>query len=180
MVKLGYHISHEQFPPSKLLQLAKKAEESGFQFGLSSDHFSTWNTNQGHSGFAWSWLGAALCHTKMNFGVVNCPCFRYHPAVIAQAAATLDEMYPERFWLSVGSGQALNEAITGQHWPAKQKRNDMLKESVDIIRALWRGETVTNHGLIKVEEATLYTRPKSALPIVGAAITPDTAKWLAS
>lgn len=180
MVKLGYHISHEQFAPSTLLQYARKAEEAGFKFGLSSDHFHTWNKNQGHCGFAWSWLGAALNATGLNYGVVNCPCYRYHPAIIAQAVATLDEMFPERFWVSLGSGQALNEAITGERWPAKEERNARLKESVDIIRALWKGETVTHHGLIDVEEATLYTRPKTEIPIVGAALTPATAKWLAS
>lgn len=180
MVKLGYHISHEQFPPSQLLQLAKKADEAGFTFGLSSDHFHPWSSQQGQSGFAWSWLGAALTATSLSYGVVNCPCYRYHPAIIAQAAATLDEMYPGRFWLAPGSGQAINEAITGMHWPAKKERNERLKESVDIIRALWRGETVTHHGLIKVEEATLYTRPRTEIAIVAAAITPETAGLVAS
>jgi coenzyme F420-dependent glucose-6-phosphate dehydrogenase len=180
MVKIGYHISQEQYPPSELLNLAKMAEKAGFQFGLSSDHFHAWNSNQGHSGFVWSWLGAAMCQTDLSYGVVNCPSFRYHPAIIAQAAATLDEMYPGRFWMAVGSGQALNEAIIGEHWPAKQERNEPLKEAVDIIRALWDGETVTHRGLIKVEEATLHTRPKKDIPIVGAAITPATAGWVAS
>jgi coenzyme F420-dependent glucose-6-phosphate dehydrogenase len=180
MPKLGYHISHEQFPPSELLQLAKKAEKAGFTFGLSSDHFHPWTTKQGQSGFAWSWLGAALATTSLSYGVVNCPCYRYHPAIIAQAAATLDEMFPGRFWLAPGSGQAVNEAITGGHWPAKQERNERLKESVDIMRALWRGETVTHRGLVRVEEATLYTRPKTEIALVGAAITPETAGWAAS
>jgi coenzyme F420-dependent glucose-6-phosphate dehydrogenase len=180
MIKFGYHFSHEQYSPSKLLQYAKMVEEAGFNFGLSSDHFHTWNTNQGHSGFAWSWLGAAMAQTNLNFGVVTCPCYRYHPAIIAQAAATLDEMFPNRFWLSLGSGQALNEAITGEHWPAKPERNAKLKESAEIITELWEGKTVNRDGLIKVEEATLYTRPQKKIPIVGAAITPDTAGWLAT
>lgn len=180
MIKLGYHISHEQFAPSTLLEYAKKAEQAGFDFGLSSDHFHTWNESQGHCGFAWSWLGAALSSTNMNYGVVNCPCYRYHPAVIAQAIATFDEMFPERFWISLGSGQALNEAITGEPWPAKEERNAKLKESVDIIKALWKGETVTHDGLVKVKEAKLYTTPKKEIPIVGAALSPETAKWLAS
>jgi coenzyme F420-dependent glucose-6-phosphate dehydrogenase len=179
MAKIGYHISHEQFPPSELLTYAKKAEEAGFQFCLSSDHFHTWNESQGHSGFAWSWLGAAMAQTSINFGVVNCPTFRYHPAIIAQAVATLDEMFPDRFWISVGSGQALNEAIIGEHWPEKTKRNDKLKEAVEIMRDLWKGKTVTRDGLIKVEKATLYTRPKTEIAVVGAAITPETAGWLA-
>ncbi|AKD02628.1 TIGR03885 family FMN-dependent LLM class oxidoreductase [Pontibacter korlensis] len=179
MVSIGYHISHEQFPPSQLLQLAKRAEEAGFQFCVSSDHFHPWSENQGESGFAWSWLGAAMAQTSIDYSVVNSPTHRYHPAIIAQAAATLDEMFPGRFWISVGSGQALNEAITGEHWPAKPERNERLKESVDIMRALWSGETVTHNGLIKVEKATLYTRPKVKVPVFGAAITPETAGWLA-
>ncbi len=179
MIKLGYHISHEQFTPSKLLELAKMAEKAGFTFGVSSDHFHTWNMEQGQSGFAWSWLGAAMATTNLSYGIVNCPCFRYHPAIIAQAAATLDDMNPGKFWISVGSGQALNEAITGQHWPAKKERNERLKEAVDIIRALWAGETVTHDGLIKVEQATLHTRPKQNIAILGAGITPATAGWLA-
>lgn len=180
MLTTGYHISHEQFSPSTLLQYAKKAEKAGFDFCVSSDHFHPWNHEQGHAGFAWSWLGAALNTTRLPHGVVNCPSFRYHPAIIAQAAATLDEMFPGRFWICVGSGQAMNEAITGQHWPAKPERNERLKEAVDIMRALWNGETVTHNGLIKLENATLYTRPKTNIQVVGAAITPETAGWLAS
>ncbi|MBA9079852.1 MULTISPECIES: TIGR03885 family FMN-dependent LLM class oxidoreductase [Rufibacter] len=180
MTKLGYHISHEQFSPSQLLQLAQKAEAAGFRFALSSDHFHPWSTQQNSSGFAWSWLGAAMAATSLEFGVVNCPAYRYHPALIAQAAATLDEMFPGRFFLTVGSGQALNEAITGLRWPAKQERNDRLKECVDVIRALWKGETVNHHGLVTVEEATLYTRPKKEIEVIAAAITPETAAWAAT
>src|SRR5690606_30209223 len=180
MIKLGYHISHEQFAPSKLLQYVQKAEEAGFDFALSSDHFYTWSEDQGNCGFAWSWLGAALQVTKkMKFGVVNCPSYRYHPAVIAQAVATLMEMYPERFWVAFGSGQALNEAINGEKWPVKEERNKILKESVDIIRQLWEGEKVTHHGLVHIEEAKLYTFPKEKQRVIGAAITPETAGWLA-
>ena len=179
MIRIGYHISHEQFPPSQLLQLAKQAEEAGFQFCISSDHFHPWSEKQQESGFAWSWLGAAMAQTSLDYGIVNCPAYRYHPAIIAQAAATLDEMFPGRFWMCPGSGQALNESITGERWPAKQERNERLKESVDMIRALWRGETVTHHGLVKVENAKLYTRPKKKIRLVAAAITPQTAAWAA-
>lgn len=179
LIKLGYHISHEQFPPGELLRLAQKAEDAGFQFCLSSDHFHPWRNEQGQSGFAWSWLGAALATTKMEFGVVNCPCYRYHPAIIAQAAATLDEMFPDRFWVAFGSGQLLNEGITGEHWPAKPERNERLKEAVEVIRKLWKGETVNHHGHVTVEEATLYTRPKTKIAALAAAITPETAGWIA-
>jgi coenzyme F420-dependent glucose-6-phosphate dehydrogenase len=180
MPGLGYHISHEQFSPMELLKLAKKADEAGFSFGLSSDHFAPWNRDQGQSGFAWSWLGAALSQTNLRYGIVTCPSFRYHPAIIAQAAATLDEMFPERFWVAIGSGQALNESITGEYWPSKTERNEKLKASADIIRSLWHGETITSQGPVRVVEATLYTLPKSDLMITGAAITPETTKWMAS
>ncbi len=179
MIKIGYHCSHEQFAPSKLLQWVQNAESAGFQFGLSSDHFHPWSKQQGQSGFAWSWLGAAMARTNMPFGVVNCPCYRYHPAVIAQAAATLNELFPDRFWVAFGSGQLLNEGITGERWPAKPERNARLRASVEVIRKLWSGETVNHHGHITVEQATLYTRPKSKIAVVGAAITPETAAWLA-
>ena len=179
MTKIGYHISHEQFSPADLLEYAQMAEEAGFQFAISSDHFHSWSPEQGHAGFAWSWLGAAMAKTTMPFGVVNCPSFRYHPAIIAQAVATLDVMFPGRFFLCVGSGQAMNEAITGEHWPPHGERNLRLKEAVDIIRALWKGERLNHRGFIKVEEAQLYTRPVSGIRIVGAAITPETAAWLA-
>ena len=101
MARIGYHASHEQFPPSELLQLVKLAEDAGFDCAMSSDHFKPWGPAQGHSGFAWSWLGAALQATKLPFGVISAPGYRYHPAVLAQAAATLCEMFP------TGSGSVL-------------------------------------------------------------------------
>lgn len=178
MAIIGYHASHEQFKPSALLAYARQAEAAGFQAVLSSDHFHPWSSLQGESGFAWSWLGAALQATQLSFGVVNAPGQRYHPAIIAQAAATLGEMFPERFFIAVGSGQALNELVTGERWPAKAERNARLKESVDVIRALWQGETVNHKGLVTVEEATLYTRPQVAPLIIGAAVTAETAEWV--
>jgi coenzyme F420-dependent glucose-6-phosphate dehydrogenase len=179
MANIGYHASHEQFKPSELLKYVKMAEQSGFTRALSSDHFHPWGKEQGQSGFAWSWLGAAMQATPtLNYRVVCAPGQRYHPAIIAQAAATLAEMFPDRFWLTVGSGQALNESITGQHWPCKSDRNARLKECVDIIRALWAGESVTHHGLVCVEDAKLYTRPQTPPLIIGAAITAQTAQWL--
>lgn len=179
MVKIGYHASHEQFKPSELLNYVQMAEQAGFTLALSSDHFHPWNERQGQSGFAWSWLGAAMHATpSLSYRVVCAPGQRYHPAIIAQAAATLAEMFPNRFWITVGSGQALNECITGDKWPCKADRNARLKECVDVMRALWAGKTVTHRGLVCVEEATLYTRPDVAPLIVGAAITPETAEWL--
>jgi probable non-F420 flavinoid oxidoreductase len=180
MAKIGYHASHEQFKPSELLNYVQMAEQAGFTAALSSDHFHPWSEQQGQSGFAWSWLGAAMQATQLPFRVVCAPGQRYHPAIIAQAAATLAEMFPNRFWLTVGSGQALNEHITGDKWPLKQERNARLKECVEVIRALWRGETVNHHGLVSVEEAKLYTLPETPPLIIGAAITAKTAEWLGS
>lgn len=181
MVKIGYHASHEQFKPSELLRYVQRAEQAGFELALSSDHFHPWSERQGQSGFAWSWLGAAMQATpSLSYRVVNAPGQRYHPAIIAQAAATLAEMFPNRFWITVGSGQAMNEMITGEGWPCKADRNERLKECVDIMRSLWAGETVTHHGLVCVEEAKLYSRPDVPPRIIGAAITAKTAEWLGS
>jgi coenzyme F420-dependent glucose-6-phosphate dehydrogenase len=179
MAKISYHVSHEQFPPSKLLEWVQKAEQAGFQGALSSDHFHPWSNVQGHSGFAWSWLGAALARTQISFGIVNAPGQRYHPAIIAQASATLAEMFPGRFWMALGSGQALNEHITGEVWPEKSLRNQRLLECVEIIKALWEGQTVSHDGLVRVDEAKLYSLPAQKPLIVGAAITPETAGWVA-
>ena len=104
---------------------------------MSSDHFSPWSVRQGESGFAWSFLGAALAQTSLPFGVVNAPGQRYHPAIIAQAAATLCEMFPERLWIALGTGEASNEHITGEGWPPKADRTERLRECVDIMRALF-------------------------------------------
>jgi coenzyme F420-dependent glucose-6-phosphate dehydrogenase len=170
MKKLGYHASHEQFRPSTLLSHVQAAERAGFRAAMCSDHFHPWSEQQGQSGFAWSWLGAALQATALPLGVVNAPGQRYHPAIIAQAAATLAEMFPDRFWIALGSGQALNEHITGDRWPSKRERNARLKEAAEVMRALWRGETVFHSGH--------FTRPLTPPLLVGAALTPETAGWL--
>lgn len=178
-MRLGIHASHELFPPRDLLRYVQAAEAAGFTAAMCSDHFHPWTERQGQSGFAWSWLGAALQATNLPFGVVCAPGQRYHPAIIAQAAATLDSMYPGRFWLAVGTGQNLNEHITGAPWPSKPERRERLWESVQVIRALWAGEKVDYDGRwIRTRDAKLYTRPESPIPLFGAAITPDTAEWL--
>ena len=178
MTRLGYHASHEQHSPSALLRYVQQAERAGFSAAMCSDHFHPWSEAQGQSGFAWSWLGSALEATSLRMGTVSAPGQRYHPAIVAQAAATLAEMYPDRFWVALGSGEALNEHITGQRWPAKAERNERLLESAEVMRALWRGETVTHRGHVVVEDAKLYTRPRSAPMIAGAALTPGTARWM--
>ncbi len=176
---LGFHASHEQFRPDRLLHLVQAAEAAGFDAGMCSDHWGPWSEEQGESGFAWSWLGAALATTSMPFGVVNAPGQRYHPAIIAQAAATLGVMFPGRFWLAIGSGQLLKEHITGERWPPKDERNERLRAAADVIRRLWDGETVSHDGHVRVSEATLWTRPDRPPLLVGAAVTPPTAAWVA-
>jgi len=177
MTLIGYHASHEQFAPSELLSLVKDAERAGFACAKSSDHFHPWSERQGHSGFAWSWLGAALQATRFGFGMISAPGYRYHPAVLAQAAATIGEMFPGRLWLSLGTGEAINEAITGEYWPEKAERNARLRECVDIFRSLFDGETVTHRGRVTVVEAKLYSRPAVTVPLLGAAVTPATAEF---
>lgn len=145
-IALGFHCSHEQHAPSALVAHAKLAAEAGFTAAMCSDHFHPWSERQGHSGFAWSWLGAALEGTPLSFGTVCAPGQRYHPAVIAQAAATLAEMYGGRFRLAVGSGEALNEAITGGPSPSKAERNSRLEECAAVMRALWAGEAEAAAG----------------------------------
>lgn len=146
MTQFGYQASHEQYPPSTLLQYIQMAEQAGFQACLSSDHTHPWSRVQGNSGFAQSWLGAALQATHLTFGVVTVPGYRYHTAVLAQAVATLEEMFPGRFFLTMGSGEALNEHIIGKGWPVKPERNAILQESAEVMRRLWRGEEVTHTG----------------------------------
>jgi coenzyme F420-dependent glucose-6-phosphate dehydrogenase len=180
MAKIGFHASHEQFAPSELLSLVKAAEAAGFDCAMSSDHFRPWGPAQGQSGFAWSWLGAALQATTLPFGVISAPGYRYHPAILAQAAATLCEMFPGRLWLTLGSGQRLNEDLTGVAWPEKAERNARLRECADIIRALLRGETVSHYGRVTLVDCKLYSLPKEPPLLLGAAVTEATAEFLGS
>jgi probable non-F420 flavinoid oxidoreductase len=176
MPVIGLHCSHEQIPPSRLLGYVCDAEAAGFQAAMSSDHFSPWSERQGQSGFAWSFLGAALQATSLPFGVVNAPGQRYHPAIVAQAAATLCEMFPRRLWVALGSGEASNEHITGEAWPSKAKRNARLRECVEVMRALFAGEAVEHEGLIRVDRARLWTLPEEPPSLVGAAVSEETAR----
>ena len=176
MTRVGFHASHEQLAPSALLQAAKRADRAGFDDVSCSDHIAPWGERQGHSGFAWSWLGAALEATSVRCGVVNAPVQRYHPAIIAQAIATLAEMYPGRFWTALGSGEALNEHITGERWPDKPTRDRRLLECVDIIKALLAGEEVTHDGLVTVDRAQLWDLPAEPPMLVGAAVSEGTAR----
>ena len=145
---------------------------------MSSDHFSPWSERQGESGFAWSFLGAALATTQLPFGVVNAPGGRYHPAIVAQAAASLCQMFPGRLWVALGTGEASNEHITGERWPAKAERNARLLECVEVIRALFAGEVVDHNGLVRVDRARLWTLPPEPPPLMGPAVSEETAAWV--
>ena len=176
---IGFHASHEQVHPSALLAAVHRAEQAGFGAAMCSDHFAPWSERQGHSAFAWAWLGAALQSTGLSFGVVNAPGQRYHPAIIAQAIGTLAAMYPGRFWTALGSGEAANEHITGGGWPRKSQRNQRLRECVEIIRALLDGEEVSHDGLVTVDRAKLWTLPEVKPALIGAAVSVETAGWVA-
>lgn len=176
---IGFHASHEQIHPTELLAAAQRAEAAGFEAAMCSDHLEPWSERQGHSAFAWSWLGAALQATSLSFGVVNAPGQRYHPVIIAQAIATLSAMFEGRFWVALGSGEAANEHVTGDGWPRKDVRNARLRECVDVIRALLAGEEVSHDGLITVDRARVWTRPKQQPALLAAAVSPETAAWAA-
>src|SRR5690606_34033714 len=160
MTTIGYHASHEQLPPRDLLAAVRHAESAGFDAAMCSDHLSPWTTTQGQSGFAWTWLGAALASTRFSIGVVTAPGQRYHPVVLAQAIATVEQMFPGRFWAALGSGEAINEHVTGTGWPEKPDRNRRLRECADTIRRLLAGEKVERDGTIRVHSARVWSRPE--------------------
>jgi G6PDH family F420-dependent oxidoreductase len=169
MVELGYTLSSEEHEPNDLVDYAARAEDAGFGFASISDHYHPWVPEQGESGFVWSTLGGVARATDdLEVGTgVTCPTVRMHPAVVAQAAATTADMFDGRFYFGVGSGEALNEHIVGEHWPDADRRLDMLEEAVEVIRKLWSGEQVTHRGEhYTVETARLFTLPEELPPIV--------------
>jgi probable non-F420 flavinoid oxidoreductase len=176
MAAIGFHASHEQISPGQLLKDVQHAEAAGFDAAMCSDHIEPWSARQGHSGFAWSWLGAALATTKLRFGVVNAPGQRYHPAIIAHASATLASMVPGRFGAALGSGENMNEHSTGDPWPLKETRQQRLEECVEVIRRLHAGEEVTHHGLVTVEQARIWDVPEPPPQLIAPAISVDTAR----
>ena len=175
MTIIGFHASHEQIPPGQLLKDVQQAEQAGFGTAMCSDHFSPWSERQGQSGYAWSWLGAALATTQLSFGVVSAPGQRYHPAVVAQKISTLGSMVPGRFWAALGSGENANEHITGDAWPPKEHRNERLLECVDVIHRMLVGEEVTHRGHVTVDRARLWDPPAVTPALVGAAVSVATA-----
>src|SRR5215207_1597885 len=175
MATIGYHASHEQHPPSRLLADAQHAVAAGFGAVSSSDHLSPWSASQGESGFAWSWLGAAMATIDdVPFGVVNAPGQRYHPVVIAQAIATLGEMFPGRLSVAMASGEASNEHVTGDRWLPKPARHERLLECVEATRALLRGEEVSVDGHVRIDRARIWTLPAEPPALYGASLCEET------
>jgi G6PDH family F420-dependent oxidoreductase len=172
MTEIGYALSCEEHRPQDLVRNAARAEEAGFTFAGISDHFHPWTDSQGQSPFVWAVLGGIAQSTSRLklFTGVTCPTVRIHPAIIAQAAATVADMLPGRFWLGVGSGENLNEHILADHWPPTDTRLDMLDEAIEVIRKLWKGETLSHYGEhYVVENARIYTLPQQLPPIMVAA-----------
>lgn len=167
MGAIGYAASFEQFHPTDLLAYSQLAEKNGFSVITASDHYHPWVPSQGQSAFVWAWMGALGATTSMRFGTgVTPPGWRYHPAVLAQAAATLEAMYPGRFYLGLGAGEALNEHIVGDYWPEAPIRLERLVEAIDIIEKLFTGKVLKHQGKhFKVESAKLYTLPDTPPPI---------------
>lgn len=175
MALIGYTMMCEQAGPKQLVRDATLAEEAGFDFAVISDHYFPWLDSQGHSPYAWSVLGAAAHATDriQLMTYVTCPIRRYHPAVVAQKAATIQLLSDGRFTLGLGAGENLNEHIIGGQWPIAPVRHAMLEEAVEIMRALWTGETITYRGnYFDVESAKIWDLPEDAPPIGIAASGP--------
>ncbi|GAA1001190.1 TIGR03557 family F420-dependent LLM class oxidoreductase [Subtercola frigoramans] len=168
MTRFGYTLMTEQSGPKDLVAYAVAAENVGFDFEVSSDHYSPWLTSQGHAPYAWTVLGAvAQATTRVELATyVTCPSIRYHPAVVAQKAATLQLLADGRFTLGLGAGENLNEHVVGEGWPAVDARQDMLEEAVQIIRELHTGELVTWQGdYFRVDSARIWDLPDGGVPI---------------
>jgi G6PDH family F420-dependent oxidoreductase len=168
-MKIGYFLSSEEWGPRDLVSQAVKAEAAGFEGLWISDHYHPWNDEQGHSSFVWSTIGA-IAHATENMKVttaVTCPTIRTHPGIIAQAAATCAVLLDGRFCLGLGSGEALNEHIFGDRWPAADERLEMLEEAVEVIRLLWQGGVQSHRGRhYRLEHARVYDLPNTPPPVV--------------
>lgn len=163
MTNFGYTLMTEQSGPKDLVRQAVSAEERGFDFEVCSDHFSPWLTSQGHAPNAWTVLGAVAHATERVdlYTYVTCPTIRYHPAIVAQQAATVQILSDGRFTLGLGSGENLNEHIVGKGWPTVERRQDMLREAVKIIRELFGGQLVNFSGeYFQVDSARLWDVPE--------------------
>jgi G6PDH family F420-dependent oxidoreductase len=181
-MEFGYTMLCEQTPPKQLVSDLERAEEIGFDFSVISDHYSPWLERQGHSAYAWSVLGAAAQATSriglMTF--VTCPTMRYHPAVVAQKAATMGVLSDGRFTLGLGAGENLNEHVIGRGWPSADVRHVMLAEATEVINELFDGGYVSYTGMrITVDSARLYDLPENRVPVAIAASGKQSAKLAA-
>jgi G6PDH family F420-dependent oxidoreductase len=168
MAQFGYSLMCELYHPNDLLDQAARAEEAGFDFVTISDHFHPWLYSHEHSPYAWSVLGALAAQTSRLelVSLVTCPTIRYHPAIVAQKAATIAAMSGGRFHLGVGAGENLNEHVVGRGWPPASIRHVMLAEAIEIMRALWSGGFHSHHGdHFTVEDARIYTLPDAPPPV---------------
>src|SRR3954454_9583196 len=175
MATIGYFLSSEEHPGSELVKAAVLAERAGFPAAWISDHFHPWLDEQGQSPFVWTAIGAiAQATSELRLWTAgSCPIIRIDPAIVAQAAATAQELMAGRFGLGVGTGENLNEHVLGDRWPAPDQRLEMLEEAVEVMRALWGGQLVTHRGRhYVVESARLYTAPQQPVPVHVSAFGP--------
>jgi G6PDH family F420-dependent oxidoreductase len=179
MIKLGYKLMSEEHGPADLVRNAERAEQAGFDFAAISDHFSPWLEEQGHAPLAWSVLGA-LVNATSGIGLmtaVTCPIMRYHPAIIAQGAATLGLLSGDRFTLGLGAGERLNEHVVGAGWPGTGERHERLSEAADIIQGLLAGDLANYRGkYFRLDHARLFDRPEAKPAVVIAAGGPEAAR----
>ncbi len=175
---IGYAAMLEQFHPTDVVRYCELAEQQGFTGVMAADHFQPWVPQQGEAAFVWNVLTAIGERTQGDLGPgVTCPSFRFHPALVAQASATLEAMYPGRHWLGLGSGEALNEHVVGQYWPEAPERIAMMFEAIEIIRKLFSGKDVKHSGkYFKLETTRLWTLTETPPPIYVATAGPITAK----
>jgi TAT-translocated FGD2 family F420-dependent dehydrogenase len=171
---IGYMLAHEQFRIPELVELADRATAAGFGLLATSDHFQPWQANEGHSGLAWVTMGALGERARSAWigTTVTCPTLRYHPAIVAEAFASLSQLYPGRVFLGVGSGEALNEQAATGKWPAWSERWERLAEAIEIIRKLWSGERVSHTGKHYELDGKLYDAPARPNPLLTAANGP--------
>ena len=178
MAQIGYAAMLEQFHPRELITYCQQAEAAGFSGVMAADHVQPWTPQQGNAAFVWAFMAAAAEHTKGDIGPgVTCPSFRQHPAIIAQAAATMAAMYPGRFWLGLGSGEALNEHVVAGYWPEVAERISRMFEAIEIMRKLFTGKDVKHRGdFYRMETVRLWTMPDQPPPIYVATAGPVTAE----
>ena len=181
MTIIGYAAALEQFPPTELLNYSLLAEQHGFKGVMAADHFQPWVPQQGNNAFVWSWMAAlGQASPGLTFGPgVTCPSFRFHPAIVAQAAATQAALTPGRFWLGLGSGEALNEHVVGGVWPEPHVRLKMMQEAIEIIKKLFSGKVARHDDgkYFTMERVRLWTLPEKPASIYVATAGPITAKW---